>query len=316
MPVTLREPALISERPAITVTGPTGPSGGPPGPAGPSGSAITGPTGARGVTGPFGIGPTGPGAFTGPRGHRGATGLPGTAGTGPDGYYGPDGDTGPVGPIGARGPTGHIGHILSPAGITGAVGPTGAGSVCGVQVPFFTDPEVYLTVPTLNDTELSFRSVQPLPGPILLFPVLVPWPRTYTSMAIEVTQVAPLVKFRMGIYDCTGDMHPTAPLCDSGDLIPSGLGRMTFSFSVSLEQKAYFLAYWGLAGTGAPQFRGFWVDQIVTTLGWERYTDSHAWVFGMNWMQFAGTYGPLPNLSAASPASLQGGAGHIILGIR
>jgi hypothetical protein len=314
MAVRSRASARVANQPVVTVAGPTGPSGGPIGPAGPAGPAKTGPTGPRGATGPFGAGPTGAGAFTGPTGHRGATGSPGHGLTGFDGPQGDDGVTGPTGATGAQGLAGAAGAVLAPPGITGTIGPTGAGNVCGVQAPFFADSETYLTVATLNDPDLSFTAMQPATNFIYLFPVLIPWPRTYTSMAVEVTRAASTSKFRLGIYDCTGDMHPTTALCDSGDLVPAGTGLMTFSFSVALGQKPYFLAYWTSNAVGGAQFKSFWVDQVATVLGWQK--SSSQWIGGANYMTFFHAYGTaFPDLSAASPNNLTTG-GHLILGIR
>jgi hypothetical protein len=315
MAVRSKTTARVTNRPVVAVSGPTGPAGGPIGPAGSTGPSVTGPTGLRGPTGPFGTGPTGVGAFTGPTGPR-STGPTGFGLPGATGDYGDNGPDGPTGAIGAVGKTGSAGPAASPTGpASGLTGPTGAGSICVPQVPFFADPNVWLTFP-LFDTSDGFGSGTTTAGIIYLIPVFVPYPRTYTAMAVEPGDPGPFgggIQARVGIYDCTQDMHPTVPLYDSGNTIIRGPGLFSFSFSVALAQKPYFLAFWSLSG-----FTGKTVDlsEIVCALGMQKYADNSRWMFNQNFMQFNRTYsGSFPDLTTLTPTAVNAG-NYIVQGIR
>lgn len=244
MPVRSKDPAPVMELPVEVVIGPTGPVGdvGPLGYTGMAGPETVGPVGPTGLVG-F-TGPTGRGGFTGPTGPRGAVGPMGAGVAGPVGIQGVPGETGPAGTTGPTGTVGRAGVSLSPTGATGPGGSAGQGSVAGVQVPFFVSPDVYLTYPFFAPIPTPV-SGQMFPFAILLFPVLVPYPRTYTTMVMEVATADPLGQFRFGIYDCTTDMHPTTPLCDSGVKTTVAAGRSLFTFNVNLGQRPYFMAYWG-----------------------------------------------------------------------
>jgi hypothetical protein len=282
MSVERNDPAAVHEKPEVIIPGSTGPVGAT-GPTGAQGAAsVTGPTGPQGVTGLTGaLGATGPGQSTGPTGPRGATGPldteGGTGATGPWGEWGPDGPTGPTGPTGRVGSQGAPG---GPHGGTGAVGPTGMGNIGGLQVPFFGDPEVYLTTPTIifgagNDVPWNYREFTA--ATIYLMPVFIPYARTYTEMVVESYEVRILdVGFKLGIYDCTEDMQPTVPLFGSSHQGPNGKGRMGVSFSLALSAKPYYLAF---MCNYTERFRVFWGDEVAMSLGWRKYADNSKWQF-------------------------------------
>jgi hypothetical protein len=319
MPVLSKDDAAVLLLRMVAITGPSGPRIDLTGPTGPQGSmAPTGPTGSVGNTGPMDIGATGPTAKLGVTGPRGATGPQAsgdvTGATGPYGDFGLDGASGPVGVLG---PTGYTGPGGGPLGGTGVTGPTGTGNVAGVQAPIFASATPYLTAAPLVGTaagEGTFNQYRShLPNYIYLTPIFVPFARTYTSMMVESYTLNTPAFFRMGLYDCTEEMHPTVPLVDSGNT-PVAAGLITCSFSVALNPKPYFLAFWcNIANI----FFKFWdVRDVAPTLGMKLYPDSSAWSNSINFMRYSRTYsGGLPDLTLLTPTTLDNG-GSIIQGIR
>ena len=322
MPVQSHDPALIFEKPVVVVGGPTGALGatgatgleGPPSAPGPTGSVgATGPSGIEGATGlPMVTGPTGP------RGPTGAIQLDG--GTGAQGDGGDDGSDGPTGVTGDVGPSGPTGARLAPKGPPSAVtGPTGAGSICVSQVPFFADPNVYMTFPLLdvNLVNSPFAIGNILVNAIVLMPIFIPYSRTFTSMAVEIGPGYTDSEFRMGIYDCDHNMQPLAPLFDSGSHFPTGTGLFAVSFSLALQQRPYLMAYWG--GLFALPAKIISSPQIVNTLGMKKYPPAEAsqWQFSMAFMLYSNqTYGPpFPDLTGVAPSSFDYG-NYLIQGIR
>jgi hypothetical protein len=294
-------PVSISTRPVVVIGGPTGPAGGPTGPTGPEGTATTtGPTGAIGPTGPIGTGPTGGGSYTGPTGPVGETGPLGEGPMGPTGEQGSMGYTGPTGMTGERGQTGATGSATGATGPAGPAGPYGGGSVCGQQVPFFSDPLTYLTTPVVGSVPL--QSVLIAPHIINLVPVYIPYAREYNSMAIQLTSADSTAMLRMGIYDCNQDMHPTVPLVDSDDLVPSAVGIFQFVFSVALSPKPYYLAFWCNKQLQINCFPG---KYVIPTLGMK--TDSSGYKFHIHSLLYPNkTYGTgLPDLTSDDGYTLQ-----------
>jgi hypothetical protein len=304
-------PAPIATKPVVVIGGPTGPSGGPTGPTGPAGLAtVTGATGVHGPTGPLGLtgatGATGAGAFTGP---MGMTGPVGVGLLGPTGYQGDIGETGPTGPtgIGATGATGNPGGPTGPQGAIGATG--GGGAIGGTVVPFFADPDVYHTWNVTNNVVQIGSSISA--NVLVLKPIYIPYPRLYTKMAIHIGTVNPAARFRMGIYDCNGDMHPTVPLCDSGDLTPSATGLMTFTFSVTLASKPYYLAYWANGVIGCMAWTGTY---FLDTLGIKTTSAGFGTFIGQ--IHYFRAYAAFPNLTADNTHTLAQGATSVGLAIR
>jgi hypothetical protein len=311
-------PEPIPARPVVVVGGHTGPAGGPAGPTGLPGiePGPTGNTGPTGPTGKFGTGPTGPASDTGP---TGPTGLTGPEGTGPEGPTGPSGDvgwTGPMGDTGPTGPTGVTGPATGPTGPYGPVGPGGSGNICGQMVPFFVDPTMYLTMPVSNNFPLF--SVAGPPDRISLVPVYVPYARLYTALVAQVYQTNPSILFRMGIYDCGPNMHPTVPLVDSGNLTPVA-GIMSVPFSVALSPKPYFLAFWS---NGSPQMIGILGQYLVPTLGFD--SDTFNFTTPVHHLYYTGKIygGVFPDLTADNGFTLgvvtaaSGMSAYILQGIR
>jgi hypothetical protein len=275
MTIARNYPADVLQKPDVLVGGPTGPVGatGSMGPEGPP--AVTGATGPVGASGPLGeIGPTGLAADpTGPTGPWGATGPAETGGgTGPTGWGGNWGDDGPEGSTGPTGRQGKIGAGGGPRGHTGTIGPTGQGSVGGLPVPFFAHPDVFLTPPYFHvgrgSSAPGFRQMDN--GLIYLFPLYVPYRRTFTQMAVESYQAYyPTVSFKAAIYDCTEDMQPTVPLFQTNEIAPIGAGRVLFDCNIELMQRPYYLAFamsqWGL------QFRWMYGNTSTCVLGLRKY---------------------------------------------
>jgi hypothetical protein len=319
MAIARNDPAELMLRPVVTI-GPTGPVGatGAPGASGFAGG--TGPIGPRGARGlPGAAGPTGAGFITGSTGPRGMTGpLDVQGGTGDQGWWGDwgsEGDTGPTGPTGARG---NAGDSQAPIGVTGVAGPTGHGNYGGMSAPFFAAPEVYLTTPIVQwPAEKQYYQISN--GVIALQPVFVPYPRVFTSIAVDSYQARSGVKFRLGIYDCDQNMHPTIPLFDSGDLFPVQ-GRVAAFCNVSLLAKPYYLAF--ADDTFGVYFAGVAATMPLQTLGWRKYADNSRWMFEAQYMVFnppfgGWGYGPLPDLTAVAEANLTLGSGAIVwMGIR
>lgn len=255
-------PRPIQAKPIVVIGGPTGPAGGPPGPTGPQGDAtMTGPTGPVGPTGVMGTGPAGDGAYTGPTGAPGPTGPVGEGAQGPPGPTGSMGYTGDRGPTGMQGPQGVTGSASGPTGAPGPAGPPGAGNVCGVAAPYFADPSTYLVMPAVSNIPLNNRTVEP--HILTLTPIYIPYSRVYTIMAIQSNSIDPDGRFRLGIYDCTEDMHPTVPVMDSGNLAPT-LDMMEVRFSVLLRPKPYYIALWS---GGSFSFKAYPGDYVIQSLG-------------------------------------------------
>jgi hypothetical protein len=318
-------PAPILARPVVVVGGPTGPFGGPTGPQGVTGPlGMTGPVGALGPTGSVGFtGPAGSAAtFTGPTGSTGPAGSPGAAGTGatgPAGVASSTGATGPTGPLGLSGtvgPTGPAGGPTGPTGVTGLTGPTGPASgptgptgVDGggaVAVPFFADANVYLAGEHLAN--LSNASLSVLSNTLLLRPIHIPRARTYTQICFEIIGTDAAAAIRVGLYDCTTDMHPTVPLCDSGDLVQLLPGLMTFSFSLNLDAKPYYLAWISIGSFTARCWQG---SQFLDTLGIR--TTSGGFTSPVGFLTYATVYGALPNLTSDNSHILNAyGSGYFV----
>jgi len=311
-----RAPKQILAQPVKVVGGPTGPSGGPTGPTGPTGSvSTTGPTGAIGPTGATGTGPAGLPGETGPTGPVGATGPFGIGDQGPPGDTGPTGDTGPQGPTGSVGPTGASGPATGPTGPAGPAGPLGGGNVCGFSAPMFASPLTYLVMPIVSNNPL--RSAWIDGNKIILTPVYIPNGRVYTKMAVQCLSTAPDSRFRMAIYDCTPDMHPTIPLVDSGNLVPT-YGIMETIISVALSPKPYYLAMWSDQGAS---FNGCYGMYVIQTLGL-RCTSS-GWDVAIHNISYNAAYdgGGFPDLTLNDSFTLNttdrtNSVGYVIMGIR
>jgi hypothetical protein len=268
----MADPIIIHARPVRIDGGLTGPEGGPIGPTGPTGSAsLTGPTGPTGVAG-IATGPTGAGSYTGPTGQAGMTGPFGQGPIGPTGPQGFMGFTGPTGSTGPIGVTGASGSATGPTGPDGPVGPLGSGNIAGTAVPAYFDDNTYLVQPTGPNIPLGTTTMPP--HYLLLTPVFIPYGRVYTKLAIQSFQADPDSRFRMGIYDCTNDMHPTVPVFDSGNLAPT-IDMMTALMSVALSPKPYFLALWCGGPLTFKAFPGAYLVQTLgmrcTSAGWERF---------------------------------------------
>jgi hypothetical protein len=226
------------------------------------------------------------------------------------------GFTGPTGPTGVIGLTGPPGSATGPTGFAGPVGPLGSGNIAGMSVPFFTDATTYLIQPTAPNIPTGTTTIPA--HYLLLTPFFIPYGRTYTQMVIQSYQADPASRFRMGIYDCTQDMHPTSVLFDSGNLAPT-MDMMTLAMSVALSPKPYFIAIW----CGGPlTFKAFPGDYLVqalglrcTSTGWERFI--HDLSYNMTFDE-----GNLPDLtsntgwSANSAATFSFTNGSPIIGIR
>jgi hypothetical protein len=282
----------IEVRPVVVIGGPTGPAGGPTGPTGPESSAtITGPTGPTGPTGVMGTGPTGEGAYTGPTGPAGPTGPVGEGAQGPQGPTGGMGWTGDPGPTGMVGPKGDTGPADGPTGAPGPPGPPGAGNICGVAVPYFVDPSMWLVMPATSNIPLTNRTIEP--HILVLTPIFIPYSRVYTKLAIQCNQNDPDGRFRMGIYDCTEHMHPTVPIMDSGNLVPI-YDMIEVAHSTLLKPKPYFLALWS---GGYISFKAYPGDYVIQTMG-TRCT-SQGWYGHVHNMSYAIQFdeGDFPDLS-------------------
>jgi len=321
MPVKQHDPAPITLKPTV-VLGITGALG-PPGLPGPEGSSLAiGTTGPRGMTGPVGdFGATGSNAGTGPTGPRGATGPPEVIELGPTGWWGDWGDEGPTGITGFAGRTGVPGNAGGPAGITGTVGPTGAGSYGGLQAPIFAASEVYLTPTYLNRFNVDWTGkleyYQVSNGVIILVPVFVPFPRSFTELVVDSYQERSFgVFFRMALYDCDVNMHPTVPLIQSPDIIPGGQGRIGFSFSsLALQAKPYYFAF--LSNTYGVYYRAMASYQPAPVLGWRKYADNTQWMFEAVQMKYSNfNYGynqGFINLTAMTTPDLDFASGAVLL---
>jgi hypothetical protein len=280
MSILFKDPALITTRPIVVVRGSTGPVGAL-GPTGLQGAgSVTGATGPRGITGPFGTGPTGPNAETGPAGPRGATGPSDVSSSpGSTGWYGNWGDDGPTGITGSAGRTGPAGLAGGPKGVSGTTGPIGVGSYGGLTTPLFADSETYLTPPYSRYVQVDALSYfQLASNTMALVPIYVPFARTFTEMVVDSFQGrAPGVFFRLAIYDCTANMHPTVALVQSGNIQVGGAGRIGFTFSYALAAKPYYLAF--VQNTALVQFRCLTGNQIMPVLGMRKYVDNSQWMF-------------------------------------
>lgn len=311
------EPHIVLAKPVRVVGGPTGPNNGPTGPTGPIGTqSVTGPTGPTGHTGPMGTGPTGSPSHTGPTGPTGQTGPYGGGPIGPTGEQGSIGLTGPTGPTGTVGPTGIDGPATGPTGPAGNVGPAGAGNVAGIGVPFFDDTNVYLTMPTVPNIPLGTVTIPA--NTIVLIPVYIPYGRVYTKLAIQSYQANTEARFRMGVYACDEDMHPTTPVVDSGNMTPV-MDMNTATFSQALSPRPYYLAIWCGTDLTFKSFPGTYVMQTLglrcTSSGWDRFL--HNLSYDVTFDE-----GDFPDLtsnddySANSAATFSFTNGHPIMGIR
>jgi hypothetical protein len=282
---------IIAARPVIVTGGPTGPAGGPTGSTGPTGPAtLTGPTGPIGPPGPQGTGPAGTVGPTGPTGIPGPTGPVGIGVQGDTGGTGDTGATGPTGMTGDRGDVGPTGPATGPTGPAGPVGPAGIGNICGVQVPMFAYTNTFLTMPALSNVPLTNRTLEQ--HTIYLVPIYIPYPRLYTAMAAHVNTLS-AAGFKMGIYDCNQDMHPTVAVAQTNAMSPNG----TFTqvpINVMLGCKPYYLALWGNDGISFVAFPGTY---CIHTLGWR--CDSSGWTLPIHNVTYAAHFdgGSFPDLT-------------------
>ena len=273
-------PVRIEARPVAVISGHTGPSGGPTGPTGPQGSvSITGATGVTGPRGLMGTGPTGPGAFTGPTGALGATGPFGEGPQGPEGPQGFMGYTGPTGATGLQGERGATGPATGPTGPGGPIGPPGTGNVAGTSSPAFFNELTFLTMPMPGNQGLVDEPI--LKDTIILIPVYIPMPRLYTQMVVHCLTTNPDGRFRMGIYACDNDMHPTTVVVDSGNLIPVN-GMMEISFSKTLAARPYYMAIWTGSTIYFRAYQGYGVPQTLglrcNSGGWTNFIHNISYV--------------------------------------
>jgi hypothetical protein len=297
----------ILAKPVVVIGGPTGPAGGPTGPTGPEGTATTtGPTGPRGPTGPLGTGPTGPSSATGPTGPLGATGPVGIGPQGPTGEQGYQGYTGPTGATGLQGEVGATGPATGPTGPDGPGGPPGTGNICGMQVPIFDSPITYLVMPMATNNPII--SISMPANLLILTPVFVPYSRLYTKMAIDCNTTNLEGRFRMGIYDCTEEMHPTIPIVDSGNLVPTAANLMEITYSRMLSPKPYYLALWCGSVMSFQGFYGYYVFQTLgmrsTASGFENQT--HTVMYNLTFDE-----GDFPDLTANDSYTLNSAAGFV-----
>ena len=256
-------------------TGNTGPTGrtGPPGSAGPTGAVGLatntgatgptgeagfiggpGPTGATGSTGPLG-GPTGSTGFTGPTGPSGIDGVlggpgpTGPLGTGPSGATGPTGFTGPfsTGPTGPTGMTGTAGSATN-TGATGPGGPTGAtgtGSITLGSAPagcYFRDSNVYLSHLFVNGS--SILTLTLAANTLYVVPIVVPFTRAFTKIAMWVTTLVAGKSVRLGLYadSADGNGGPGVLIQDAGTVSVGATGLVSLTIAQTLVPGTYWLA--------------------------------------------------------------------------
>jgi hypothetical protein len=170
------------------------------------------------------------------------------------------------------------------------VGPLGGGNVCGSMAPMFAYTNTFLVMPSLSNIPLTEVTLDP--NVIYLIPVYVPFARHYTAMAIAV--VGSENVFKIGIYDCDQDMHPTVCLVETVPMNWTTTGVTQVPIDVMLSPKPYYLALWAGGEIRVEAFPGTYV---VHTLGWR--CNSSGWTQPVHNVTYAVTFngGNFPDLT-------------------
>jgi hypothetical protein len=173
-------------------------------------------------------------------------------------------------------------------------------------MPFFADPNVYLAAESVDGLTSTSSTISS--NVLLLRPIRVPKARTFTQICFEITSPGlsgALV--RVGLYDCDDNMHPLAPLFDSGDLVPSISGLVTVSCSLNLVAKPYYLAWISSGSFGARTWSG---AQCINALG--VMTNSSGFVGPIGYLTYSKPYGALPDLTSDSSQTAVGFSGPFV----
>jgi len=170
--------------------------------------------------------------------------------------------------------------------ITAASNGSGGGSTTSAfQTPYFSQSDIYLTnIPAGFSTGTTF-----LTNNILrVTPIVVPFTRTYTALAVDVAAASTGALARIGLYNLnvsTGG--PGTLVVDGGAIDVSTTGVKTATVNVTLAPGVYFFAV--VTGGATASLLGFSTPDVL--MGVQLNASTVRQVFQIS-RSF--TYGPLP----------------------
>jgi len=145
-------------------------------------------------------------------------------------------------------------------------------------------------------------------------PILIPYPRTYTTIGIEVTTFAGSTNARLGIYKdkylesgSAEGGYPSELVTDCGVISTGANGAQPISISQALDAGWHWLA---IVSDGTPTLRANSQATAIPYLGFTSGTDTNIYIA---W-SVAFTYGALPSPFTGGGALLNSAAPRVMIG--
>lgn len=193
-------------------------------------------------------------------------------------------DSGSTGSTGKTGPTGPTGS----AGSGGSTGPTGPSIIGAAQVPFFRDSKIYVT-PVCVNSGSSIGTLTLTSNVLYQVPIVVPWARTFTKIALQIQTAAAGKSVRLGIYNVASDGGPGTLVVDGGTVSVAGTGIVTVTINQALNPGPYLIAF---VSDGSPTIRAYASGFGISNAGVDLNTAPCATV---SYVSRTFTYGVLPS---------------------
>jgi hypothetical protein len=111
------------------------------------------------------------------------------------------------------------------------------------QVPYFAEPEMYLTPFSLSSTSVGTAACSA--NQIWFVPIVVPWTRTFSSIAISVSAAVASSNARLALYNidqATG--RPGSVLVDAGEVTTATTGLRAITINQAITTGIYCGAVW------------------------------------------------------------------------
>ncbi len=131
---------------------------------------------------------------------------------------------------------------LTSGDLSGMIGAGGGGVL---QVPYFNNANIYLTPFAMSSTSVTTHNC--VANNIRFVPIVVPWARTFTSIAINIPTGGSVAgsNARLGIFDLdTATGGPGNVVLDAGNVTTASLGPRAITINQALNPGTYFLAMW------------------------------------------------------------------------
>jgi hypothetical protein len=170
--------------------------------------------------------------------------------------------------------------------ITAASNGSGGGSTTSAfQTPYFSLPNVYLTnIPAGFSTGTTFHTNNVL----RVTPIVVPFTRTYTSLAVYVAGASAGAVARIGLYNLDATTGgPGTLVVDGGQINVATTGVQTAAVNVTLVPGIYFFAV--VTGGATATLLGFSSPNPLMGVQLTASTETQVFQISRSF-----TYGPLP----------------------